>query len=398
MPRSAEDKKGIRSLTRAVLQHKELGPELVAKARQAKPGVPITGRSRDEKDNADSCLTRAQRLFAEEQVAKEHWKQLSREQQVAFSEERGDPTCLGVASSEPLPMLAFAYCASPVPLCLFYSYFSLLFFPLATWVARSSSAAVEPSAVVNDAAPVPSVAREVQSKRRGSTDTETNNPTQEVKKPRLRPLSEVHQKQLNRRLDACWEVIAGSDSAEDAMQLLTALGKKVEHKWPSTKGKLAASLQSGGTGNCAVSASDVLTGLSGLLPFQTLKLTVAAKSIQQHIDALVRQLCGSHEVALSLGYAIGRSRWHKAGQDFENVQAGGRPSAINNLDAIASVQAVLNKYSQPSSNIGKKGALARNMFNVFASPIFLNISGNPRQCFFVSPCLKMHYMWFSLRR
>ena len=371
MPRSAVDKKGIRSLTRAVLQHTELGPALIASAREAKPGVPVTERSRADDDSAGACLTKAQRLFAEEIVAKEHWKQLTREQQVAFAEERGDPSCLGAASSEPLPMLVFAYVR-----------FSFLAFPIDCFFAflllshlnlRSSSAAtVEPLAVANDAQPARTISREIPAKRRGPTQSETISLTQEVKKPRLRPLSEVQQKQLGRRVDACWDVIAGSESAEDALQLLTALGKKLECEWPASKGKLAASLQPRQNDECRVSASDVLSGLSSLLPFQTPKLTAAAKSIQQHIDALVRQLCGSRELAVSLGYVIGRSRWQKAGHDIEKVHPGGKPSTVNNPHAIALVQAVLNKYSQPSSNICKKGALARNVFKLFASPMFLN--------------------------
>ena len=185
--------------------------------------------------------------------------------------------------------------------------------------------------------------------------TETKEPAADVSCGRLRTLPEVGPKQFARRVEACWQVLAGSESREDAQKILTALLLKMNDKWPDSAGTVAASLPLDST-KCAVSASDILTGLSALPPFQGLSLTVAIRAVQQHIDALVRKLCVEKKVAESLGYSIGRRRWAKAGQPTEQANRGGRPSTADQPHAIAAVQALLDKFSQPCSNICKVGS------------------------------------------
>lgn len=97
--------------------------------------------------------------------------------------------------------------------------------------------------------------------------TETKEPAADVSCGRLRTLPEVGPKQFARRVEACWQVLAGSESREDAQKILTALLLKMNDKWPDSAGAVAASLPLDST-KCAVSASDILTGLSALPPFQ----------------------------------------------------------------------------------------------------------------------------------
>lgn len=86
MVRSDGDKKGIRGLARALLEHEEHGPPVLARVREARPGNPAAAKSRSVPCDSGVHLTKGQRQYLEETVAKEHWKRLSREQQVAYSQ------------------------------------------------------------------------------------------------------------------------------------------------------------------------------------------------------------------------------------------------------------------------------------------------------------------------
>ena len=176
--------------------------------------------------------------------------------------------------------------------------------------------------------------------RRQKLDLVDRSNSQEAAKTSCVPLSDVKPRQLTRRIDACWQVLSESQNCEDAVQILVALVHKLESDWPASAGKVSSLLQAT-EGECAVSASDILTGLSNLLPFQGAKLPASAKSIQQHIDALVCQLCGSKDPATGLGYSIGRRRWAKASQPLQPVNPGGRSSQVDQPEVIAAVQQAL---------------------------------------------------------
>ena len=97
MPRSEADKKGVRSLLAALLKSDTLGPPLVAKAAEVRPGTPQA--SRQPASGRGGQLTEAQRFSLTELVAKGPWKQLSPEQRKGYAEGREVADCPFVSVS-----------------------------------------------------------------------------------------------------------------------------------------------------------------------------------------------------------------------------------------------------------------------------------------------------------
>ena len=54
MPLSVADKRAVNKYTQELLRHPDLGPPLIARAQEAKPGRPVAGRARG-KDPQDSA-------------------------------------------------------------------------------------------------------------------------------------------------------------------------------------------------------------------------------------------------------------------------------------------------------------------------------------------------------
>ena len=177
--------------------------------------------------------------------------------------------------------------------------------------------------------------------------------------------SDLNARQLRYRLDKAWHAFDGLTEA-DAVLLLKKLVDKVEDSW----GGSTSSFRPTGSEMQCLKCKDFLSGLNALPIFTGTKLPVAVRNVQLQIDGLVRRQTASQADAAQLGYVMGTKRWSKAEHPDEMVASGGRPSLINRKEVIATVQAALEKHSQPSSSICKKAdgwTVANTMTDVPAS-------------------------------
>ncbi len=94
MPRSDADKQGIRSLVEVLLRDPAAAGPLLARVRDAVPGEANVARSRAA-DKGKAILTRKQKDYLREVVAKEHWPRLSDAERQHFA-----TTPLGTPFSE----------------------------------------------------------------------------------------------------------------------------------------------------------------------------------------------------------------------------------------------------------------------------------------------------------
>ena len=158
-----------------------------------------------------------------------------------------------------------------------------------------------------------------------------------------------------RRADAMWSTLEKSASCEDAAAVLSKLLGVAEKQWPGLQDMMRGQLGSGASQAQCATCKKLFTGLSTLAPFQASKLSADNMRARRYVDNLVKGAAASREVAVKLGYNVGRQRWHRASEPEKDINAGGRPSVINKEAAIAAVRAALEDKSQPSSSLCKKG-------------------------------------------
>ena len=166
-------------------------------------------------------------------------------------------------------------------------------------------------------------------------------------------------RQLKRRADSIWDLLErSSSSAADAMQALRLVFEMMERKWPGSCESLRPQppLAQQQCSQCKA----MLTGLAQLEPFQKqVQLTKENKWAQQHLDFLVREVFQDQSAAADLGYPMGSKRWPAAATKPERKDPGGRPSKVQSPEVVAAVQAALDRHSQPSSSVCKKGSLSQ---------------------------------------
>ena len=172
-----------------------------------------------------------------------------------------------------------------------------------------------------------------------------------------KPLADVKPRQLTRRTEEIWNLVKQSATAEDVVTVLTKVLEKAEEEWPGSFKSLAQQYQKVldqplDCGRCC----NLLKGLSGLPAFQSsTKLPNLNRAVQHQMDCVVRNEVESREEACRLGYPMGDKRWIKAGNPEETINPGGRPSQVDSADVVKSVQAALDRHSQPSSAVCQKG-------------------------------------------
>ena len=78
-----DDKKSLLNYVHHLLADPTLGPALIARAQQEKPGRPMTGQAR-QASRVVEALTRQQKDFVKAVVLKEKWSKLSKKEQEHF--------------------------------------------------------------------------------------------------------------------------------------------------------------------------------------------------------------------------------------------------------------------------------------------------------------------------
>ena len=169
------------------------------------------------------------------------------------------------------------------------------------------------------------------------------------------PLSDLQPRQLLRRTEDIWKLLAQSATQDDALTLLRKVLEKAEKEWPGSLARFAQQNkvldEPVDCGRCC----NLLGGLSSLPAFQaTTKLSNFNRTIQHQIDCLVRKEIESRAEAARLGYPMGEKRWVKAGRPEEALNPGGRPSCVDSPAVIESVRNALDLHSQPSSAVCQK--------------------------------------------
>ena len=146
-------------------------------------------------------------------------------------------------------------------------------------------------------------------------------------------------------------------TSTEAVVVLNRLLAQAAERWPGICSTLEAAKAAESSKTAAPECGrcqQLLAGLSNLSPLQGTKLSQSNAIVRRHLDSLVRTEFEGREAAAACGYIMGQQRWAKAAEPEQTINAGGRPSKVNDPEVIAAVRAALEQKSQPSSNICKK--------------------------------------------